>query len=287
MTRKRLLPALVVLPTIVFLGALSAKLAADTVYLKNGSWIDGIVRTHTKDTILLEIGDVGKIEIPLDDVYRIEKNSRTGSAKRVSVEGRAISVDEATEEGDASGAKPTGAADEESAGDEEDDDDEDEVDEDDDGAGDKGDGDDESASKHKDEIDPKLRDEITQLVHDLTREKPKHRVRAERRLKAIGAPAVPFLLPLATHESEAVRIATFRLFSEVGDESVIDVSIAALTDSNEFVRDHAHRTLQRLTKEDFGYKPFASPRVRESRAARWRRWWEAEKQAIEALRADR
>src|SRR5690606_11551594 len=115
--------------------------------------------------------------------------------------------------------------------DEEDDDDEDEVDEDDDGAGDKGDGDDESASKPKDEVDPKLRDEITQLVHDLTREKPKHRVRAERRLKAIGAPAVPFLLPLATHESEAVRIATFRLFSEVGDESVIDVSIAALTDS--------------------------------------------------------
>src|SRR5690606_17419476 len=98
----------------------------------------------------LEIGDVGKIEIPLDDVYRIEKNSRTGSAKRVSVEGRAISVDEATEESDASGAKPTGAEDEESAGDEEDDDEEDEVDEDDDGAGDKGDGDDESASKHKD-----------------------------------------------------------------------------------------------------------------------------------------
>jgi hypothetical protein len=290
--------------------SISVDVGADTVYLKNGSWIDGIVKTRSEERILVEIGDLGKIEIPLGDVYKVEKNSRTGGTKRVSVEGRELDVDVGKPSGsapdsgsessasgapvdaevaqlrskgstaggpegtrspaptdgdvaDSPGSAPVSPAASGSSADRS-------------GSGDTG------SSSHP-PIDPELASRIAELIEELQRDKAKFRVRAERHLKAVGPPAIPALLEQRNHRSELVRVAVFRLFESFGDERVIEACIEGLTDGNEYVRDYAHRALQRLTQEDFGYRPFASPRQRESRAEKWSDWWAKEKAALEAL----
>ncbi|MBN1442765.1 MAG: HEAT repeat domain-containing protein [Planctomycetes bacterium] len=256
---------------------------ADTVYLKNGSWIDGIVKTRSSSAIQVEIGEIGRIEIPLEDVYEIEKNSRTGSTLSVPVEGRKLGVEvksgKAATPSDASQpvatlrSLPAAASGEEMStapADKEP------------RAGDQPAGSvvDEAAQ----DIDPSLKKRIEQLVEDLCRQKSKYRVRAERQLKAVGPAAIPFLQPLASHESDLVRVAVFKLFFAMGDEDVIDPSIEALTDSNEYVRDFAHKALQRITEEDFGYRPFANPSRREQGKRKWRRWWDEEQKQMGDLK---
>jgi len=56
-------------------------LRADTVYLKNGAWIDGTVRARDEQIVEVQIGEVGKIEIKVEDIYEIEKNNRTGAER--------------------------------------------------------------------------------------------------------------------------------------------------------------------------------------------------------------
>ena len=54
-------------------------LRADTVYLKNGAYIDGIVTARSETLLTITIGQIGKLEVAMEDVIRVEKNSRTGS----------------------------------------------------------------------------------------------------------------------------------------------------------------------------------------------------------------
>jgi hypothetical protein len=67
---------------------------ADTVYLKNGNWIDGTVRSRSQKTVEVEIGTIGKVEIPADDVHLIEKNGRTGTEYVAGADGRKIELEE-------------------------------------------------------------------------------------------------------------------------------------------------------------------------------------------------
>ena len=239
---------------------------ADTVYLKNGAWIDGIVRTRSTEVIQVDIGSIGKLEIPFEEVYRIEKNSRTGSMESLSVAGRVLEVE----------VDPTKK-------DEEGDDDDDNGDDDDHANDGRPLGD--SLLGEEEEIDPKLKARIEKLVSDLERKKSRYRVRAERHLKAVGPPAAPFLVPLAKSRSDLVRISVFRLFHSFGEDGVIEECIEALVDSNEYVRDYAHRVLKRVTGEKFGYKPLASPRRRESAQKKWKKWWAEEKELLAELEA--
>lgn len=296
---------------------------ADTVYLKNGSYIDGIVRSRDAETILLEIGRIGKMELRLEEIYEIEKNSRTGGELFIPVDGRVLDVTvkagaarpakdgkdgketgaegekklgepkgepakaaesgKSTEAGKSAGAgdarkpgemkKESGAPPKAT------------------GREDEGEALDKGAAKaasaepgaKEPDMDPALRSRIEKLVRDLQQQQSRDRVRAERHLKAVGPPAIPFLLPIAKSDSELVRVTVFRLFHSYGDERVIESCIEALADPNEYVRDFAHRTLGRVTKEDFGYQPQASPRRREYAREKWRKWWEEEKKTLEEL----
>lgn len=252
-------------------------LSADTVYLKNGNWIDGMVQPRKEgDSILLIIGDLGRVEIQLEDVYEIEKNSRTGGSTPLPQDKQPESLEDSlVSPQDLSGLGDQGAA-----------------------RDDTGDGGDEEmelragaadtpgVESETETIDPELKARIEKLVSDLTRQKSKYRVRAERHLKVVGPAAIPYLLPLTKHKSDLVRVSTFRLFHSFGDERVIDSAIGALLDSNEHVRDFAHRTLQRITQEDFNYKPLASPRRREYAHKKWRKWWNEEKESLEDLARD-
>jgi hypothetical protein len=273
-------------------------LGADTVFLKNGAFINGVVSSKGEEAIILQVGEQGRLEIVLVDVYAIEKNSLTGAESSVPVEARerlAIRKDSAPEKKGSEGAQGNDGArpdpgteaqdGAEGAQDGAEDAEDDEAEGAEGGAEDDGGKDEaEGTPSQEPEIDADLKKRIEELVTDLDRQKAKHRVRAERHLKAIGAPCLYYLLPLAGSESEQTRIAVMRLFDEFGDDTVIDACIEALLDANEFARDYANRALKRITLEDFGFQPSASPRRREIAHEKWVKWWQSEKRDMAEAR---
>jgi HEAT repeat protein len=132
------------------------------------------------------------------------------------------------------------------------------------------------------EIAPELKAKILQHVEDLKRQKAQYRTRAERHLRAIGPSTLYYLYPVTTHESELTRVAAVRLISEFGDETSIETCLDRLLDPSEFVRDFAHRALERITQQNFGFQASATPRRREMAYSKWRKWWEAEKAELAA-----
>jgi len=58
--------------------------SADTIHLKDGSSLDGIVKQSDADKVVIEIGK-GQMTFSMADVARIEKNDKTGSEKTVSI----------------------------------------------------------------------------------------------------------------------------------------------------------------------------------------------------------
>jgi hypothetical protein len=259
---------------------------ADTVFLKNGAWIDGRVTLKTDAFIELQIGKIGKIELPFEDIHRIEKNDRTGAESDlktyVEQKGPVDSVGKA--KGDAKTAKDDKKpekADSKPGADSADAKDKDKTtinDKEKADSEDAGDGkkaDDAPAGAH--DLDPALVKRIQELIEDLQRQRSRNRVQAERHLEAIGVPSIPYLIPIAKSENELTRGAVMRLFASFGDQQVLDASIAALLDDSEAVRYAANKALKRITGEDFGYQSSASPRRRESAQRKWAEWWEKEK----------
>ena len=259
---------------VLFFIALTGTAAGDTVYLKNGSLIDGRITYRTDASICLQIGEIGKLEISLEEIYLIEKNKRVGGE---------VLKSEIDSKGKREIISEDGTKDDDEADDDSEDSDEPDADEQDDAlvteppvVGE------EEAEK----IDPKLKDRIESLIADLGRKKRRYRVRAERHLKAIGRPALPFLLPLADSKMDLTRVATYRLFYQFGDETVVEPSIKALLDVNEYVRDYANKTLIRITGEDLRYRAQATPRRRELAARKWVKWWQAELKELEKTRKE-
>jgi len=248
---------------------------SDTVYLRNGNFIDGTVERRDADGIELQVGTCGKLEIATADVLRVEKNERRGSDTATSVAG--LRPDDG---GSAARAErrrrefrrrlqapvPSFRAEEDDQGGESDED----VESDEDG-------------DFYEAIAPELKEKIESLVADLQRQRTRDRVRAERHLKSIGVPAVPFLLELSTHESGRVRVAVYRHFHRFGDDRVIGACVHALGDENEFVRDYANRALERITGEDFDFRPLASKSRRVEAATTWSQWWKKEQRDLEEM----
>lgn len=257
----------------------------DTVYLKNGALIDGTVTHRTDESILLQIGKIGKLEIPVAEIYLIEKNKRTGGEllkSSVDTKGKIEFPSDKKSDKDSDGEEPGDA--EDPGGEPADDGEDQDADEDAHGVDDEPVVDPPVLGEEEEQIDPELKKRIEQLVGDLDRQKRRYRVRAERHLKAIGRPSIPFLVPLATSDRDLTRIAVMRLFHAFGDDRVIEPCVDALLDVNEYVRDYANKTLIRVTGEDFGYTSQASPRRRELAQRKWARWWEEETRDLEETR---
>ena len=327
-------------PTIAFLVVFTASLGtvrADTIYLKNGNWIDGTIRRESKTTIDIEIGKLGILSIAQRKVSRVERNTKEAAVTARSVtrvqrgkpsgsrssrksakakasektEADAKADDAARRDGKASkgsaaevpakkgqtatevtegrggtaqdeAGKPSTETPQDDAVDGED------VDED-AADGDAVDEEAEAADVDEEDIDakpaisPALEKEILRQVQELQRQRARNRVRAERRLKAIGKPALPYLLEEADHKSVNVRRAVFELIRRFGDDSAIDASIQALGDENDFIRDNAHRALRRITGENFGFRPMGAANSRRRSQADWKRWWKKEKKLLEKL----
>lgn len=247
---------------------------ADTIFLKNGAWIDGVITYRNEDTLELEIGKIGKLRVPMEEVYLIEKNKRTGA------ESSTTYVDPIGTQEYVEDKNKVDAADKLDELESQEELDDLEIEE-------KIASEDSDPSHHDsifeyedEEIAPELQERIEELVEELQRHKARRRVRAERHLKAIGKPSVRYLLPLAKHEQELTRVAVLRLFYAFGDERVVQACIDALVDSNEYVREYADKALKRITGEEFRYAPFGSPRRREQGQKKWASWWRKELQEL-------
>jgi hypothetical protein len=237
---------------LLFIGGVSGA-RGDTVYLRNGSTIDGVVLGKHEGHVILQIGNLGKMEIPEKDVLTIEKNARTGPinperSDRKDQDGNPVEQRQKKREG----AEATG--DEKGTGDEED-----------------------------EEIDPELEKEIQELVYDLTRDRASVRTRAEKRLAEIGEVVVPYVLPVATNPSELTRIAVFRILKQHPDVQSTEAAIGGLEDPERFVRKLAWETLQEITGESwvFPWDDSATDSERTTATARWVEWWEKEKARLE------
>ena len=225
----------------------SASLSADTVYLRNGSSIDGVVLGKHEGQVLIQIGNLGKMEIPEKDVLTIERNARTGPVNPERGEKKKDDSVKKLEKqkNDKKKSKP------------EDD--------------------------EEDEIDPELEKEIETLVYDLTRQRSSVRTRAERKLSNIGKPAVSYVRPLTTHASELTRIASFRILKKYPQFDSAEAALVGLSDSQRFVRKLAWETLQEITGENWVYPwdDSAGDREREQAKTRWVQWWQDEKERRE------
>ena len=136
-------------------------------------------------------------------------------------------------------------------------------------------------------LDEKTEKRVKSWVYDLTRQKIAHRVRAERRLTALGSPVIPHVLPIVNHPSELTRIAAFRIFknvAKVGDERVIVPCLEALDDEKRFVRKMAWETLRKVSKKRFRF-PWDDDNTERQRvraSKRWEAWWEKEQKRRDA-----
>lgn len=285
-TQALLLPGIL---TVAVLLAGPRSVEADTVYLKNGNWIDGTVGYRSDVWIELQVGDIGRMKIALEDIYLIEKNKRTGGEAilkgYVGGQGQKEEVDPDDVEGSDEESDDDGPSSGKEDGDESSrTSDPDEGDPGDSGSdAEPGEDDLEEARAllggEEEEISPELKKKIEGLVQDLQRQKSRYRVRAERQLKAVGRPAIPYLVPVLRKRdksSDLTRIAVMRLFHSFGDDRVIEPCIDSLNDRNEYVRQYANKALIRITGENFGFQPSASPRRRELVQKKWAKWWKSE-----------
>jgi hypothetical protein len=238
----------------VFVGCLVAVPAwADTVFLYNGTTIDGVIKTRHETSIELQIGDIGRIFVNLEAIESIEKNDRDGSeqSSRLSLERRredVASVESSAKESDA-GAEDT---------------EEDLT------------ADPFKQYTKKEDVEPELRKRIERYIHDLTRQKRRYRVQAERRLTSVGEPTVPFLRDVIGHNNHLVRLAVLRILEKVGNDAALAPTMDRLEDENTFVREQAAKTLHALTGEKFGFRANSGPKARDKAVAAWRAWYEKE-----------
>ena len=95
---------------------------------------------------------------------------------------------------------------------------------------------------------------IQDAVTELGRQRSRYRVRAERFLsQEAGSEALPYLELPAKHPFALTRRSVQRILLSIGDVRGAPMSIAALSDPDEFVRQLAHEALQTLLPSDIAY----------------------------------
>ena len=118
--------------------------------------------------------------------------------------------------------------------------------------------------------------EIQDLIRDLSRQRSQNRVRAERKLTAMGPIVLPYLQPLTQHPFELTRRAVHRIVRSLGAIEGAPIAIDGLVDPDRFVREIAHETLRTLLpNQSVAYNPNDNPRKRARVQAEYWNIWDA------------
>lgn len=240
-------------PILVLLGILaSGLLHGDTVHLLNGSSIDGTVIAQHGGEVVIQIGKIGRLKVPEDQVMTIERNSRRGHQGDSGATRRKPPEVVKTPE-----KKPETAPAEKSVG-----------------------------TPVEVQLAPEQEAQVKEWVRDLARQRVTYRTRAERRLSTVGEGVVPFLVPLVTHPFDLTQISALRLLKKFPDARIAPAALAVLADSNRFVRKLAWENLQGISglKLPYPWDDTSSDRQRLRAARGWNQWWQGEKKRLEAIK---
>ncbi len=112
--------------------------------------------------------------------------------------------------------------------------------------------------------------ELDQWLYDLGRQSGKHRIRAERHLKAMGGFVTAPVIPYTEKKEWLIRCAALRILGHVAHPSGVPAIWRALTDEHETVRKVASQQLTRITGREGPDKRSTSPRSYKKAAAAWK-----------------
>jgi hypothetical protein len=115
---------------------------------------------------------------------------------------------------------------------------------------------------------------IQDEVRELSRERTRNRVRAERHLISMGSAVLPYLAAVAGHPFELTRRSVQRIVRDIDDVRGAPLAVAALNDSDEWVRVLAHEALAALLPSDISYDPKGSEKERLEAQASYRALWQ-------------
>lgn len=250
----------------ILIGALPAPLwlHADTIHLRNGATIDGVITGTQDGTVVILIGNMGKLCIAETEIARIERNDRTGPLRGDDPPAPRPAVPDGSATGKSPASGASGSTEQARAGNG--------------GTGKPGSevARDDAGKPRRPALTPEQEKELHELVFQLTRQDNRKRTRAEHQLLGRGPEVIPFVLPLTTHPLEWTRVATFRILHRHGGEEVVDAALLALEDDSQWVRKLAWETLCKVSGRGFPF-PWdenSSATQRQQARTRWVEWWD-------------
>ena len=229
---------------------ISTALEADTVELTNGSSIDGTVLVDGKERLVLQIGDLGTMEILWSDVVSVQKNHLVGHNRTDSPVQAPAKRDEKVAPDKQKQTRPDLPL--------------------------------PLAPPKVDlppeipELSPKRQAEVKLWVYELQRQRSRNRTRAERYLGQVGSGVIPQLLPVARSPFDLARISALRILIKTPHFKAARVALEGLQADNQWVRKLSWQLVVKISgvKGPFSWQDQESARKRSVQLRRWQQWFQ-------------
>jgi hypothetical protein len=225
---------------------------ADTILLKNGRKLYGKVIKQDEKEVTISIGEDSTITVKRDQIDNIQVDDIKGPEIPPRSSSPLVPLNPEKKEGEAEekgkdAEKPQVPAAEE--------------------------------EKKTEELDPQTKAEIEKFIGQLDHHDAGWRNNAQAELTRIGKAAVPALIDaMRTGLTSWKRWGAAKVLGDIGDERAIEQLVRQLRDPDRFVRDHSGQALKKITRQNFGYDPFAEPAQREAATKQWEEWWQKKKE---------
>ena len=229
---------------------ISTALEADTVQLTNGSSIDGTVLVDGKERLVLQIGDLGTMEILRSDVVSVQKNHLVGHNRTDSSVQAPAKRDKKVAPDKQKQTRPDLPL--------------------------------PLAPPKVDlppeipELSPKRQAEVKLWVYELQRQRSRNRSRAERYLGQVGPGVIPHLLPVARSPFDLARISALRILIKTPHFKAAGVALKGLQADNQWVRKLSWQLVVKISgvKGPFSWQDQESARKRSVQLRRWQQWFQ-------------
>ncbi len=227
-----------------------APLVADTVELTNGSSIDGKVLIDGEKRVVLQIGDLGTMEIARSEIVSVLKNNLHRQIRTDSPEPAPATRDKKGDIDKQQKPRPDLPM--------------------------------PQAPPKVDlppeipELSPKRLAQVKLWVYELQRQRSRNRTRAERSLGQVGPGVIPHLLPVARSPFDLARISALRLLIKTPHFKAARVALEGLQADNQWVRKLSWQLVQKISgvKGPFSWQDQSSTRKRSVQIRRWHQWFQ-------------
>ena len=227
---------------------ISTALEADTVELTNGSSIDGTVLVAAEERLVLQIGDLGTMEIRRSDVVSVMMNRLDGQNRTDSpVQSPPKRAKKDTPDKQKRPDLPLPPAPPK-------------VD----------------LPPEIPELSPKRQAEVKLWVYELQRQRSRNRSRAERYLGQVGPGVIPHLLPVARSPFDLARISALRILIKTPHFKAARVALEGLQADNQWVRKLSWQLVVKISgvKGPFSWQDQETARKRSVQLRRWQQWFQ-------------